>query len=359
MRLPKITLRKYSGDPAEWTSFWDSYQSSIHHNPDLSDIDKFNYLRSLLEHTALDSITGLTNSSANYQQAIDIIHKRFGNRQVIISKHMDVLLNLHAVQADHHLRDLRRLYDTTESHVRSLKSLGIESTTYGALFSSVLLTKLPPDLRLIVSRKVPSSNLLATGDRKGVQMVRRACGYTHKAWLGTFRPVNCNESEGNSTNCAITHVLCSKGYSENLSLNTQLNAFWELEALGIQEEEKTVYDEYTTAIHFENGRYKIPLPWKEFHEPLPSHYDLSLRRLQSLLRQLMRKPAILKEYSATIAEQQKLGIIELVSKEEPTRLSIIYPITSSYARTSPQPRHASCTTPQQKWLTVPLLMIAS
>ena len=134
---------------------------------------------------------------------------------------------------------------------------------------------------------------------------------------------NC-ESEGNSTNCAITHVLCSKGYSENLSLNTQLNAFWELEALGIQEEEKTVYDEYTTAIHFENGRYKIPLPWKEFHEPLPSHYDLSLRRLQSLLRQLMRKPAILKEYSATIAEQQKLGIIELVSKEEPTPKFLLF-----------------------------------
>ena len=159
MRLPKITLRKYGGNPAEWTSFWDSYQSSIHNNPDLSDIDKFNYLRSLLERTAFDAIASLTNSSDNYQQAIDILHKRFGNKQLIISKHIDILLNLRAVQSDHHLRDLRRLYDTTESQVRGLKSLGVESTTYGALFSSILTAKLPPDLRLIISRKISSSNL--------------------------------------------------------------------------------------------------------------------------------------------------------------------------------------------------------
>ena len=73
---------------------------------------------------------------------------------MIISKHMETLLNAEAVSSDNHLKDLRRLYDTTQSHIRSLKSLGVEATSYGAMLSSVLLTKLPPDLRLIVSRKV-------------------------------------------------------------------------------------------------------------------------------------------------------------------------------------------------------------
>ena len=67
---------------------------------------------------------------------------------------MDTLMNMDAVSSDRHLRDLRRLYDKPESHVRSLKSLGIEATSYGALLSPVLLAKLPPELRLIVSRKV-------------------------------------------------------------------------------------------------------------------------------------------------------------------------------------------------------------
>ena len=140
-------------------SFWDSYEFTIHSRKELTDVDKFNYLRSLLERTAHEAIAGLTLSSASYQEAIDILQKRFGNKQLIISKQMDLLLNVEAVPSDQNLKALRQLYDATESHIRSLKSLGVDSTSYGALLSSVLLNKLPPDIHLIVSRKVASSEL--------------------------------------------------------------------------------------------------------------------------------------------------------------------------------------------------------
>ena len=68
-------------------------------------------------------------------------------------------MNLEPVPSDRHLRDLLKLYDNTESHIRGLKSLGNESDTYGAILSPVLLAKLLPDLRLIVSRKVFDSKL--------------------------------------------------------------------------------------------------------------------------------------------------------------------------------------------------------
>ena len=61
--------------------------------------------------------------------------------------------------SDRHLRDLRTLFDETETHLRSLRSLGITSDSYGSLLSPVLLAKLPPDLRLIVSREVGDSDL--------------------------------------------------------------------------------------------------------------------------------------------------------------------------------------------------------
>ena len=129
-----------------WTTFWDSYQSAIHSNAGISDIDKFNYLRSLLDNTALDAIAGLTISTYNYQQAVEILTKHFGNKQVIISKHMDALMKLEAVTFDKNLKDLRHIYDLTEAHVRSLRSLGIESATYGALLLPVLLSTQPPEL---------------------------------------------------------------------------------------------------------------------------------------------------------------------------------------------------------------------
>ena len=58
VKLPKLTLRPFNGDITTWKSFWDSYESAIHDNRELSDIDKFNYLRSLLERSAYDSIAG-------------------------------------------------------------------------------------------------------------------------------------------------------------------------------------------------------------------------------------------------------------------------------------------------------------
>ena len=126
---------------------------------DLSDSDKFNYLRSLLERSAYEAIASLTLSAANYR----------GNRysgekiwkQMIIAKYMATLLNTEAVTSDNNLKELCYLYDTIESHIRSLKSLGVESAAYGAMLSSLLLLKLPPDLRLVVSRDVSSdTNLL-------------------------------------------------------------------------------------------------------------------------------------------------------------------------------------------------------
>ena len=122
VKLPKISLPRFNGNPVKWTPFWDLFQSAIHLNPELSDVDKFSYLRSLLDSTAYDAIAGLTLSTTNYQQAVEVLCKRFGNKQVIISNHMDTPMNMDAVSSDHHIKDLRRLYDKTESHVHSLKS---------------------------------------------------------------------------------------------------------------------------------------------------------------------------------------------------------------------------------------------
>ena len=75
-------------------------QPSIYSSKALTDVDKFNYLRSLLERTTHDAIAGLTLSSANYQEAIEILQNRFGNKQLIIAKHMELLLNVEAVPSD-------------------------------------------------------------------------------------------------------------------------------------------------------------------------------------------------------------------------------------------------------------------
>ena len=621
VRLPKITLPRFNGDPVKWLPFWDAYNSSIHVNPELTEIDKFSYLRSLLDHTALEAIAGLSLSSANYEHAIELLHKRFGNKQVIISKHMDALMHMEHISSDRHLKELRYLYDHTESHVRCLRSLGIEASSYGALLSPVLLAKLPPDMRLIVSRKVTDTDLdieallktfeeeLTARERANPPVIRRSqdkhrptasaffagsrdnksdprccyCQGSHPSMsctsvvspegrkrllMSSGRCFNClrrnhlsrsckstarclkckkkhhtsicdtdssssqsnsNQSQsvahpsesglnpnvppfettttlctdriqtvflqtarvvvyhpsnpsislevrlimdggsqrsylserardllglqtieeqslsiatfgstkghakvcpvvnvgmylkgypsiflslyvvsticeplveqpitacasqyphlrglqladsnvdsnlpvdlligsdyywqlvtgsvcrgekgpialhtklgwvlsgptscGNSIQCAmnlgVTHVLCSESHSspEPDALQEQLHAFWELESLGIQQEEKTIFDKFMGTVKFENRRYTVSLPWKEFRDPLPDNYSLSSSRLQGLLRRLKQDPPILKEYHRIIQEQLETGIVEEVSEEEPTVKAVHY-----------------------------------
>ena len=71
---------------------------------------------------------------------------------------MEQLLNIDGVASQHDVKGLRQLYDVIESNVRSFKSLGVKADFYGSLLSSVVMTRLPSELRLIISRKFGDSD---------------------------------------------------------------------------------------------------------------------------------------------------------------------------------------------------------
>lgn len=109
-KLPKLELKKFHGNPMHWYPFWESFESAVHKNPNLSSVDKFNYLKSLLTGTAQSSVAGLALTSANYEKAVDLLKQRFGNRQMVISSHIEVLTKLPKVESIGEVKKLRSLY---------------------------------------------------------------------------------------------------------------------------------------------------------------------------------------------------------------------------------------------------------
>ena len=91
---PKLVLPKFRGDIATFSTFIDSFESAIDKNPELSVIDKFNYLSSLVEGPAARAIQGLTLSEANYEAAEEYLKQRYGRPQQVIPAHMDELLKI-------------------------------------------------------------------------------------------------------------------------------------------------------------------------------------------------------------------------------------------------------------------------
>jgi len=143
-------VEEFVGDPTEWTMFWDAFESAVHTNSNLTGM---NYLHSLLDKSAAEAVSGLKLTTANYKEAVSILKRRFGNKQRIINRYMDALLSLEAV-ISHSTKGLRHFFDRVESHVRGLRALDVPSSSYGGLLSSILMNKLPADMRLVISRKV-------------------------------------------------------------------------------------------------------------------------------------------------------------------------------------------------------------
>ena len=158
IRLPKISLKKFNGNPVEFMSFREQFFSSVHKNNDLSEIEKFVYLKSLLGEKAMNVIKGLTLTEGNYNSAIELLDSRFGNKQVIINSHIENLANLPTVTSSSNVNDLRKLYDKIESNLRSLQTLGVNSNSYGTLLVPVLLSRIPDELKILLSRTMTSEN---------------------------------------------------------------------------------------------------------------------------------------------------------------------------------------------------------
>ena len=45
-------MKTFNGRPKEWQAFIDCFDSAVHSNPKLGNIDKMNYLKSLVEGSA-------------------------------------------------------------------------------------------------------------------------------------------------------------------------------------------------------------------------------------------------------------------------------------------------------------------
>ena len=155
IKLPKLPLLTFNGNPTEWTSFWDGFQASIDGHPGLAKVEKLKYLQGSLTSIATETITGLQITNDNYDEAVKLLEQRFGNKQIIISQHIEGIMELAKITTMNDLRKLHSLYDRTEATVRSLKNVGVPIERYGTILSPVIMSKLPNDLRLIISRKLP------------------------------------------------------------------------------------------------------------------------------------------------------------------------------------------------------------
>ena len=120
-----------------WKSFKETFEAVVHRRTDLTNIEKFTYLRSLLDKTALQAIDGFFLTAENYTAAWRLLNERFGNEQISISSYMNKILNISPVYLPN-VRSFRELYDNVESNVRALENFGVSYEQFGSLLIPIV-----------------------------------------------------------------------------------------------------------------------------------------------------------------------------------------------------------------------------
>ncbi|XP_036322256.1 uncharacterized protein LOC118736269 [Rhagoletis pomonella] len=93
-RLPELQIPHFSGAYTEWPDFIAMFNSVIKSCAELSKIERFQHLRANLRGAALDTVRSLEPSDTNYDKALDLLKKRFGNRLLNFQAHIKEMFAL-------------------------------------------------------------------------------------------------------------------------------------------------------------------------------------------------------------------------------------------------------------------------
>ncbi|XP_072384596.1 uncharacterized protein [Diabrotica undecimpunctata] len=141
IKLPTIEMPKFNGDFERWMDFRDSFDSLIIKNSNLSEIQKFHYLKSSISGNAATVISSLPLSASNFQLAWQLICERYANKCILKFSHTKAIFNLPKICKENP-QQLRQLLDSVLSNLRSLKSLGEPTDQWSTLLSYIVVDKL-------------------------------------------------------------------------------------------------------------------------------------------------------------------------------------------------------------------------
>ena len=124
----------------DWKAFCDSFRSIIHVRPQLSDIEKFQYLVSPISGDAAKIIESIELMGQNYSTACELLLSRYDDPRSLKKKHIECLFTMPVV-AKESAKALRELIDYTSRHLRMLKFLGLSTDSWDDLIMHMMEDK--------------------------------------------------------------------------------------------------------------------------------------------------------------------------------------------------------------------------
>ncbi|XP_053964351.1 uncharacterized protein LOC128867266 [Anastrepha ludens] len=145
-RLPKMSLPTFKGEYSEFKNFMSLFESFVHNDPTIPDIEKFNHLVSCLSGEALGTVKSFQMSEENYPKALASLRKVYDNKCLIFFNTVSKLFELSKIQRPS-ASSLRSMIDTVSAVYDSLLSLGDDKLISNAMLIHIVMSKVDPTTR--------------------------------------------------------------------------------------------------------------------------------------------------------------------------------------------------------------------
>ncbi|XP_058817596.1 uncharacterized protein LOC131680897 [Topomyia yanbarensis] len=146
IRLPDVKLPIFNGNLEHWLNFHDLYVSLVHSSQELSNIQKFYYLRSSLSGDALKLIQTIAISATNYSVAWNLLVEHFQDTARLKQSYIDARFEFPSIRRES-ATELHSLVERFEANVRVLQQLGEKTEFWDILLIRMLSIRLDPTTR--------------------------------------------------------------------------------------------------------------------------------------------------------------------------------------------------------------------
>lgn len=141
IKLLVVKLPTFDEQTEEWKRFSETFQSMIHSNENIPNIQKFQYLVTSLDGCAAKIIESIELTDANYAVAWELLKRRFDDPRAIKKKHIQCLFTMPKMEKESAMT-IRGLADYTLKRLRVLKSLNLPTDSWNELIIHMIKAKL-------------------------------------------------------------------------------------------------------------------------------------------------------------------------------------------------------------------------
>lgn len=146
LKLKPVNIPTFSGDYKKWLSFRSLFDSMVHNNGKIDDLERMHYLKSCVADEAEDLISQFDVTAESYREAYEVITGRFHNEVILVDTHIMDLLSQPNLSSESSTA-IKTLVDVTSNTLRALKTLKIDTSTWDPILLLLLVQKLDRSTR--------------------------------------------------------------------------------------------------------------------------------------------------------------------------------------------------------------------